>query len=29
MHSKGKGTHVSTTCLDCNHTTRYFIKLKP
>ena len=28
IHSKGKGTHVSTTCLDCNHTTRYFIKLR-
>ncbi|MFX0011182.1 MAG: ribonuclease P protein component 4 [Candidatus Hermodarchaeota archaeon] len=28
IHSKGKGSHVSTTCLDCNHTTRYFIKLK-
>ena len=27
IHSKGKGSHVSTTCLDCNHTTRYFIKL--
>ena len=28
IHSKGKGSHVSTTCLDCSHTTRYFIKLK-
>jgi len=29
MHShKGKGSHVSVTCLDCNKTTRYFIKLK-
>jgi ribonuclease P protein subunit RPR2 len=28
IHSKGKGSHFSTTCLDCNHTTRYFIKLK-
>jgi RNase P subunit RPR2 len=28
IHSKGNGSHVSTTCLDCNHTTRYFIKLK-
>lgn len=28
IHSKGKGSHVSTTCLDCNHTTRYYIKLK-
>ena len=28
INSKGKGSHVSTTCLDCNHTTRYFIKLK-
>ena len=27
IHSKGKGSHVSTTCLDCNHTTRYFIKV--
>jgi ribonuclease P protein subunit RPR2 len=25
---KGKGTHVSLTCLECNTTTRYFIKLK-
>lgn len=28
IHSKGKGTHISTTCLDCHNTTRYFIKLK-
>ncbi|MFX1571898.1 MAG: ribonuclease P protein component 4 [Promethearchaeota archaeon] len=29
MHShKGKGSHVSLTCFDCNKTTRYFIKLK-
>jgi len=29
MHShKGKGSHVSLTCLDCDKTTRYFIKLK-
>ncbi|MGQ4874424.1 MAG: ribonuclease P protein component 4 [Promethearchaeia archaeon] len=25
---KGKGSHVSLTCLECNHTTRYYIKLK-
>jgi ribonuclease P protein subunit RPR2 len=25
---KGKGSHVSITCLDCNKTTRYFIKIK-
>ena len=25
---KGKGSHVSITCLDCNKTTRYFIKTK-
>jgi ribonuclease P protein subunit RPR2 len=23
---KGKGSHISVTCLECNHTTRYFIK---
>jgi ribonuclease P protein subunit RPR2 len=23
---KGKGTHVSLTCLECNATTRYYIK---
>jgi ribonuclease P protein subunit RPR2 len=23
---KGKGSHVSLTCLECNKTTRYFIK---
>ncbi|MFX0024254.1 MAG: ribonuclease P protein component 4 [Candidatus Hermodarchaeota archaeon] len=29
MHSqKGKGSHVSLTCYECNKTTRYFIKLK-
>lgn len=28
IHSKGNGSHVSTTCLDCNHTTRYFIKVE-
>lgn len=29
MHSqKGKGSHVSLTCLECNKTTRYFIKSK-
>ncbi len=28
IHSKGKGSHVSTTCLDCNQTTRYFFKIK-
>ncbi len=25
---KGKGSHVSVTCLECNKTTRYFIKIK-
>ncbi len=25
---KGKGSHVSMTCLECNHTTRYLIKMK-
>ena len=25
---KGKGSHVSLTCLSCGNTTRYFIKLK-
>ena len=25
---KGKGSHVSMTCLDCNITTRYFIKIE-
>jgi ribonuclease P protein subunit RPR2 len=24
---KGKGSHVSLTCLECNRTTRYFIKI--
>ena len=29
LHSKkGKGSHVSMTCLECNNTTRYFIKVK-
>jgi len=29
MHShKGKGSHVSLTCFECNNTTRYFIKIK-
>lgn len=29
IHSqKGKGSHVSLTCFECNKTTRYFIKLK-
>ena len=29
LHShKGKGSHVSLTCFECNKTTRYFIKLK-
>ena len=23
---KGKGSHVSLTCLECNKTTRYYIK---
>lgn len=23
---KGRGSHVSVTCLDCDHITRYFIK---
>ncbi|MBN1800159.1 MAG: ribonuclease P [Candidatus Lokiarchaeota archaeon] len=23
----GKGSHVSVTCLECNNTTRYFIKI--
>ncbi|MFX0059214.1 MAG: ribonuclease P protein component 4 [Candidatus Hodarchaeota archaeon] len=27
LHSKGKGSHVSMTCFECNHTTRYFIKI--
>ncbi|MFW9896609.1 MAG: ribonuclease P protein component 4 [Candidatus Thorarchaeota archaeon] len=25
---KGKGSHVSLTCFECNHITRYFIKIK-
>ncbi|MFX1310286.1 MAG: ribonuclease P protein component 4 [Promethearchaeota archaeon] len=29
IHShKGKGSHVSITCFECNRTTRYFINLK-
>ncbi len=24
----GKGSHVSMTCLECNKTTRYFIKIR-
>jgi len=29
IHShKGKGSHVSLTCFECNNTTRYFIKIK-
>ncbi|MFX1239224.1 MAG: ribonuclease P protein component 4 [Promethearchaeota archaeon] len=24
---KGKGSHVSMTCLECNNTTRYFVKI--
>ncbi|MFX0037701.1 MAG: ribonuclease P protein component 4 [Promethearchaeota archaeon] len=28
LHSSGKGSHISVTCLDCNKTTRYFYKLK-
>jgi len=24
---KGKGSHVSITCLECDKTTRYFIKI--
>ncbi len=29
LHSKkGKGSHVSMTCLECSHVTRYFIKIK-
>ena len=28
LHSrKGKGSHVSMTCLECNNITRYFIKI--
>ncbi len=26
LHSQGKGSHVSTTCFECNHITRYYIK---
>jgi RNase P subunit RPR2 len=25
---KGRGSHVSITCLECNKTTRHFIKTK-
>ena len=29
IHShKGKGSHVSLTCFECNKTTRYYIKLR-
>jgi ribonuclease P protein subunit RPR2 len=28
IHSGGNGSHVSMTCLECNNTTRYFIKIK-
>jgi ribonuclease P protein subunit RPR2 len=29
LHSKkGKGSHVSLTCFECNKTTRYYIKSK-
>ena len=28
LHSRGKGSHVSLTCSECNRTTRYFIKLE-
>ncbi|TFG20726.1 MAG: ribonuclease P [Promethearchaeota archaeon] len=28
LHSRGKGSHVSLTCYECNHITRYFIKLR-
>jgi len=28
MHSKGKGSHISITCFECNKVTRYFYKLK-
>ncbi|MFW9998507.1 MAG: ribonuclease P protein component 4 [Candidatus Hodarchaeota archaeon] len=29
IHSqKGKGSHISLTCFECNKITRYFIKLK-
>jgi len=27
LHSKGKGSHISMTCLECNQTTRYFIAI--
>jgi ribonuclease P protein subunit RPR2 len=27
LHSKGKGSHISLTCLECNHVTRYYIKI--
>ena len=26
LHSKGKGSHISMTCLECNQATRYYIK---
>ena len=29
LHShKGKGSHISLTCLECKKTTRYFINLR-
>lgn len=28
IHSNGKGSHVSMTCLECNQTTRSYIKGK-
>lgn len=28
LHSRGKGSHVSLTCYECDHVTRYFIKLR-
>ena len=26
LHSNGKGSHVSMTCLECSQVTRYYIK---
>ncbi|MFX0026742.1 MAG: ribonuclease P protein component 4 [Candidatus Hermodarchaeota archaeon] len=28
LHSLGKATHISMTCLDCNKTTRYYLKTR-
>jgi len=28
IHSGGKGSHVSMTCLECNQTTRFYIKTR-